>query len=194
MVDRETGRSRGFGFVTYSSESEAEAAIAGLNEQDLDGRRIKVNLANARGGGGGGGGGGGRGGYGSFDLFTCLMTNLYNTPPQVAEVEDTPVVEEEAIKVEEATKAEVEATRVEAATEVEDTVAKVSNHPLVVAHHLKLLYQVVTERFFWYVGYHSILPISPELFPPDRFQRLTFFTLCYLIISTHAPFRSHSFS
>ena len=58
MRDRDTGRSRGFGFVTYSNGSEADAAIAGLNEQDLDGRRIKVNLANARGGGGGGGGGG----------------------------------------------------------------------------------------------------------------------------------------
>lgn len=63
------GRSRGFGFVTYASESEANAAVSAMNENELDGRRIKVNLANSRpsGGGGGGGynaGGGGGGGYG----------------------------------------------------------------------------------------------------------------------------------
>ncbi|THV06791.1 hypothetical protein K435DRAFT_743389 [Dendrothele bispora CBS 962.96] len=59
MRDRDTGRSRGFGFVTYGSENEAQSAISSMNEQELDGRRIKVNLANARGGGGSGGGGGG---------------------------------------------------------------------------------------------------------------------------------------
>ena len=59
MRDRETGRSRGFGFITYNTEDEANNAVASMNEQELDGRRLKVNLANARGGGGGGGGGGG---------------------------------------------------------------------------------------------------------------------------------------
>jgi RNA recognition motif-containing protein len=48
MKDRETGRSRGFGFVTYGSQQEADSAIAGLNEQELDGRRIRVNMANSR--------------------------------------------------------------------------------------------------------------------------------------------------
>lgn len=65
VTDRETGRSRGFGFVEMPNEPEAQAAIAALNEQPMNGRPLTVNVAKPReGGGGGGGGGGGRGGYG----------------------------------------------------------------------------------------------------------------------------------
>ena len=69
ITDRETGRSRGFGFVTFDSAENADAAIAALDGQDLDGRAIRVNEAQQREGGGGGrgrggGGGGGGGGYG----------------------------------------------------------------------------------------------------------------------------------
>ena len=64
ILDRDSGRSRGFGFVTMSSQAEADAAIAALDGQNLDGRTIRVNEAQERGGGGGGGGGGRRGGGG----------------------------------------------------------------------------------------------------------------------------------
>ncbi|KAJ7136000.1 hypothetical protein C8R44DRAFT_838381 [Mycena epipterygia] len=66
MRDRETGRARGFGFVTYSTSGEAETAISKMNEFELDGRRIKVNMAGERGGGGGGRGGGYGGGGGGY--------------------------------------------------------------------------------------------------------------------------------
>ena len=55
VTDRETGRSRGFGFVEMSSTSEAEKAIAKLNGRDVGGRQINVSEAKAREGGGGGG-------------------------------------------------------------------------------------------------------------------------------------------
>ncbi|KAI7761078.1 hypothetical protein LZL87_011483 [Fusarium oxysporum] len=55
----------GFGFVTYSNSNEASNAIVALNEQEIDGNQVKVNMANARGAGGGGGGyAGGQGSYG----------------------------------------------------------------------------------------------------------------------------------
>jgi RNA recognition motif-containing protein len=66
IMDRETGRSKGFGFVEMSTDAEAQAAIEGLNLKEHDGRALAVNEARPRQdrGGGGGGRGGGRGGYG----------------------------------------------------------------------------------------------------------------------------------
>lgn len=64
IIDRDTGRSRGFGFVVMGSDSDAQNAIEQLNGQTLDGRALRVNEAEERKprGGGGGGGRGGRGG------------------------------------------------------------------------------------------------------------------------------------
>jgi RNA recognition motif-containing protein len=77
VEDRDTGRSRGFGFVEMATKEEGEAAIAQFNGKDLQGRNLNVNEARPRedrggggnrggfgGGGGNRGGGGGRGGYG----------------------------------------------------------------------------------------------------------------------------------
>src|SRR5947207_11893211 len=66
VTDRDTGRSRGFGFVEMATPEEAEQAISKLNGTSLDGRTIQVEKAKAPGSGGGGsrGGGGGRGGFG----------------------------------------------------------------------------------------------------------------------------------
>ena len=71
IFDRDTGRSRGFGFVSFADPAAADEAVAKMNDAEVDGRRIRVNEAQERGGGGGGGGGGrgrggggGRGGYG----------------------------------------------------------------------------------------------------------------------------------
>ena len=64
VTDRETGQSRGFGFVEFGSTNEGEAAIAAMNGASLDGRALNVNVAKPREGGGGGGGGRGNGGGG----------------------------------------------------------------------------------------------------------------------------------
>lgn len=65
ITDRETGRSRGFGFVTFAQEGDAQNAIGQMNGATLDGRTLTVNEARERSPrGGGGGGGGGRGGGG----------------------------------------------------------------------------------------------------------------------------------
>ena len=72
MMERDTGRSKGFGFVEMASDAEAQAAISGMNGQALGGRSLVVNEARpmeprpprSGGGGYGGGGGGGGGGYG----------------------------------------------------------------------------------------------------------------------------------
>lgn len=73
IIDRETGRSRGFGFIEMADDQQAHAAITAMNGQDMAGRKLVVNEAKprearpaggGRGGWGGGGGGGGRGAYG----------------------------------------------------------------------------------------------------------------------------------
>ena len=77
MMDRETGRPRGFGFITMSSAEEAQKAIEAMNGKDMDGRALTVNVAKPReertGGGGGGGGrreyGGGGGGGGRSNRY-----------------------------------------------------------------------------------------------------------------------------
>jgi RNA recognition motif-containing protein len=76
MMDRDTGRSKGFGFVEMGSDQEAQAAIRGMHGQSVDGRALVVNEARPReerpggfgggGGGGYGGGGGGRSGGGGY--------------------------------------------------------------------------------------------------------------------------------
>jgi RNA recognition motif-containing protein len=64
MMDRETGRPRGFGFITMSSAEEAQKAIEGMNGKDMDGRALTVNVAKPREERAPGGGGGGRREYG----------------------------------------------------------------------------------------------------------------------------------
>jgi len=69
ITDRDTGRSRGFGFVNFSNSDDAKEAVTKMDGQELEGRSVRVNFANERpagdrgGGGFGGGGFGGGGGY-----------------------------------------------------------------------------------------------------------------------------------
>ena len=66
IMDRDTGRSKGFGFVEMGSDQEAQAAIAALNGQQVDGRALTVNEARPKTEGGGRGGYGGGGGGGRY--------------------------------------------------------------------------------------------------------------------------------
>jgi RNA recognition motif-containing protein len=66
IMDRDTGRSKGFGFVEMESDAEAQAAIAGLSGKQVDGRSLTVNEARPRENRGGGGSGGGRRGGGRW--------------------------------------------------------------------------------------------------------------------------------
>ena len=67
ITDRDTGQSKGFGFVEMSSDAEAQTAIQQLNGTSFEGRQIKVNEAKPKAPGGGGGGRGGYGGGGGRD-------------------------------------------------------------------------------------------------------------------------------
>ncbi|KAF7428423.1 hypothetical protein PC9H_007647 [Pleurotus ostreatus] len=111
MRDRDTGRSRGFGFVTFEGPQEADAAIQALNEQELDGRRIKVNLANARPSGGGG----------VEEEEEAAMVEVVAVDTAVEEVTKV-----EAATAEEATNSKTQAT-VAVATKVEEEDTKVED-------------------------------------------------------------------
>ncbi|PVI02456.1 RNA-binding domain-containing protein, partial [Periconia macrospinosa] len=85
VKDRDTGRSRGFGFVRFAQDSEADAAMQNMNNVEFDGRTIRVDKASDRAGGGGGGGRGGgygggggyRGGYGGgqCEFTSCRLSS-----------------------------------------------------------------------------------------------------------------------
>ncbi|KPM38070.1 hypothetical protein AK830_g8475 [Neonectria ditissima] len=88
VKDRDTGRSRGFGFVRFSQDEDAQKAIASMNNVEFDGRTIRVDKASdngPRGGGGFGGGrgggfGGGRGGYNAPMQYGAPSGPGYNAP------------------------------------------------------------------------------------------------------------------
>lgn len=71
VLDRETGRSRGFGFVSFTTADAAKAAVAKMQGADLDGRPVRVDFASNN---SGGGGGGGRGGFrGTFASISHIL-------------------------------------------------------------------------------------------------------------------------
>ncbi|KAK8083125.1 hypothetical protein PG996_001906 [Apiospora saccharicola] len=85
VKDRDTGRSRGFGFVRYSQDVDAQKAIAAMNNVEFDGRTIRVDRASdtgPRGGGGGRGGFSGRGGYGGAPMPYATGQPAYGMPNQ----------------------------------------------------------------------------------------------------------------
>ena len=73
VEDRDTGRSRGFGFVEMASKEEGEAAIAQFNGKELNGRNLTVNEASPREDRGNRGGGGGRGGFGGGEVVAAAV-------------------------------------------------------------------------------------------------------------------------
>jgi RNA recognition motif-containing protein len=77
MMDRVSGRPRGFGFITMSTPEEAQAAIAALNGKDVDGRALTVNVAKPREERSGGGGGGGRSSGGGRGEYSGGRNNRY---------------------------------------------------------------------------------------------------------------------
>ncbi len=89
ITDRYSGQSRGFGFVEMATNEEAQKAVSMLNGQRLDGRTIKVELANPQGAGGGGGGGRGGGRHGRrtrrFGPAPTLVASTVLVPPGPAE-------------------------------------------------------------------------------------------------------------
>ncbi|KAF4504971.1 hypothetical protein G6O67_006973 [Ophiocordyceps sinensis] len=81
VKDRDTGRSRGFGFVRYTNDNDAEAAITAMNNIEFDGRTIRVDKASDRGGGRGGPSGFGGGGRGNYSGGGGYNNNYNNQAP-----------------------------------------------------------------------------------------------------------------
>ncbi|OGJ90538.1 MAG: RNA-binding protein [Candidatus Raymondbacteria bacterium RifOxyA12_full_50_37] len=69
ITDRDTGRSKGFGFVEMTTDQEASSAISAMNGKEIEGRALTVNEARPKPEGGGGGGGRGRGGFGHGNRY-----------------------------------------------------------------------------------------------------------------------------